>query len=62
MPEDPSQLFLTVKEIARQLRLNPLTIYEYIRSGKLVAMRFGRYYRVLRQDFQNFIDQQRVRL
>jgi excisionase family DNA binding protein len=50
--------FMTVREVALSLRLNPLTIYEYIRSGKLVASRFGRYYRIAKEDFSSFIERQ----
>ena len=51
---------LTVREVALKLRLNPLTIYEYIRSHKLSAMRFGRYYRISQQDLMQFIKSQKV--
>lgn len=53
--------FFTVKEIARLLRLNSLTIYEYIRSGRLSAIRFGRNYRVAKSDLSHFIDKQKVK-
>ena len=57
-----SYQFLTVRRIAQLLQLNPLTVYSYIRSGKLSAVRFGRYYRVLKLDFDRFISAQKVRL
>lgn len=38
--------FITAKEIASLLKLNTLTIYGYIRNGKLKAIRFGRNYRI----------------
>lgn len=55
-----AQEFMTVAEVALCLRLNPLTIYEYIRSGKLQAIRFGRYYRIAREDFLSFVEHQKV--
>ena len=46
---------LTVKETPVFLKLNPLTVYEYIRSGRLKAVRFGRNLRILQADLENFI-------
>ena len=51
---------LTVQEVARYLRLNPLTIYDYIRAGKLKAVKFGRSYRVVYRDLIEFIDNHKV--
>lgn len=51
----PVQL-LTVHEVAKILRLNPLTVYGYIRAGKIRAAKFGRTYRVSMEDLQTFID------
>lgn len=53
--------YLTVKEIASVLKLNPLTIYLYIHKGKLTAFRLGRNYRVEKKDFERFIREQKVR-
>ncbi len=33
---------LTVTEAAQALRLNPWTVYQMVRDGKLPAIRFGR--------------------
>lgn len=52
--------YLTVREVASILKLNPITIYDYIRQGNLPAFRFGRYYRVDAQDFEKFIRQKRI--
>lgn len=46
---------LTVKETAAYLKLNPLTVYDYIRSGKLKAIKFGRNVRILREDLDRFV-------
>ncbi len=51
----PSSLLLTVHEVAKILRLNPLTVYGYIRNGKLRAAKFGRSYRIAEDDLQHFI-------
>jgi len=53
-------VYLTVKEVATILKLNPITVYEYIRDGHLPAFRFGRYYRVSEKEFERFIREKRV--
>ena len=47
---------LTVKETATFLKLNPITIYDYIRIGSLPAVKFGRYYRIVKRDLVQFIN------
>lgn len=51
---------LTVKEAALYLKLNPLTLYDYIRTGKLKAVKFGRSYRILEEDLKAFINAHRI--
>jgi len=50
-----SSLFLTPSEVADVLQLNLLTIYKYIRNKKLMAVRFGRNYRIAKEDLDKFI-------
>ena len=45
----------TVKEVADLLKLNILTVYEYIRKNQLSAVKFGRYYRIEEYDLERFI-------
>lgn len=47
---------LTVKETAAYLKLNPLTVYDYIRLGKLKAIKFGRNVRILAADLETFVN------
>jgi len=47
--------FLTPAEVAKVLQLHLLTIYKYIRNKKLLAIKFGRNYRIRREDLDNFI-------
>ena len=54
------ETLLTVKEVASYLKLNPLTVYAYIREGKLHAVKFGRTYRVSEEDLRLFIDSHKV--
>lgn len=50
-----TQQFLTVKEAANILKVNVLTVYEYIKHGKLKALHLGRNYRISTTDFDVFI-------
>lgn len=48
--------FLTVKEVSQILRLSELTLYKYIREGKLEALEFGGHYRIGKTSLANFIE------
>lgn len=47
--------FITVKEAARILKLNIMTIYGYIQRGHIRAMKIGRNYRISVKEFEKFI-------
>ncbi|MDD6153103.1 MAG: helix-turn-helix domain-containing protein [Elusimicrobia bacterium] len=49
--------FLTIKEIASILKLDVMTIYRYVKQGKLVAGKFDKEFRVSKQDFEKFLKQ-----
>lgn len=51
-----TKVLLTGKEVAEILKLNILTVYEYIRNGKLKAAKFGRSYRIEEVDLDKFIE------
>lgn len=51
---------LTPKQVAEILQIHTLTIYNYIRQGKLDAIRLGRSYRVTPQDLARFIEAHRT--
>jgi len=48
--------FLTPLDVAQKLQLNLLTIYNYIRSKKIPAVKFGRNYRILEEDLEKFVE------
>lgn len=52
MAQDPE--YLTLFEVARKLRLQVATIRGYVRERRLVASKFGREYRVTREEFVRF--------
>jgi excisionase family DNA binding protein len=48
--------YITIKEICQSLKVKKLTVYRWIKSGKLQAMKVGKSYRVTQQQFDNFIN------
>ena len=52
--------FFTVQEVATFLKLNALTIYKYIKDGRLDAVEFGGHYRISQQSLDMFITNHKV--
>ncbi len=52
---------MTVEQVADYLQLNKLTVYKYIREGRLSAARLGKAYRIRRADVDGFLDRQMAR-
>ena len=52
---------LTPEQVAEILQVHVLTVYSYIRRGKLNAIRLGRSYRVIPEDLKLFIDSNRIK-
>jgi len=48
--------FHTAKEVAETLRVNIMTIYRYIKAGKLKAYKIGKEFRIEEKEFQRFLD------
>jgi len=57
--KDNNNLF-TPEQVAGILQVHVLTIYSYIRRGKLAAIRLGRHYRIIPEDFMRFIESNRI--
>ncbi len=51
---------LTPEQVAAILQVHVLTIYGYIRKGKLDAVRLGRNYRIIPEELTRFIESNRV--
>jgi excisionase family DNA binding protein len=51
-----SSEWLTVEEIATDLRVKESTVREWIRRKWLKAAKFGRDYRIKRKDYEEFIE------
>ena len=56
---DNNNLF-TPEQVAGILQVHVLTIYSYIRRGKLTAIRLGRHYRIIPEDLMRFIESSRI--
>jgi len=48
--------FYTAKELAKELRVNIMTIYRYIKSGKVKAYKIGKEFRIGKEEFNNFLN------
>ena len=49
--------FLTVAEVARELRVSNMTVYRLVKSGQLAAVRVGRGYRIREEDIRRYLQQ-----
>ena len=53
--------FYTADELAEKLKLNIMTIYRYIKAGKLKAHKLGKEYRISQKDFEQFLNKTKTR-
>lgn len=53
--------FYTTEELATKLKLNIMTIYRYIKAGKLKAHKIGKEYRIVRSEFDKFLNETSTR-
>jgi putative molybdopterin biosynthesis protein len=51
----PYQEFYTAEELAKKLRVNVMTIYRYIKAGKLNAYKIGKEFRIDKTEFNKFL-------
>ena len=47
--------FYLVDELADKLRVNRMTIYRYIKAGKLEAHKIGKEFRIAKDEFERFL-------
>ena len=48
--------FLTVKEVAEILKVTKMTIYRYIKAGKITAYKIGKDFRIEKAEFGKFLE------
>ncbi|MCB9811258.1 helix-turn-helix domain-containing protein [Candidatus Nomurabacteria bacterium] len=51
-----SKEFYTAQDLADKLDVNIMTIYRYIKAGKLNAYKFEKEFRIGKDDFNNFLE------
>lgn len=51
-----NEKFYKAEELAKMLKVNIMTIYRYIKAGKLKAYKIGREYRIDKNEFNNFLN------
>ncbi len=47
--------FYTAQELAEKLEVNIMTIYRYIKAGRLSAYKIGKEFRIAKKDFDTFL-------
>jgi len=52
---------MTVEQVAAYLQLNKLTVYRYIREGRIPAARLGKAYRIRKSDVDAFLERHTLR-
>lgn len=53
--------FYRAEELARRLEVNVMTIYRYIKSGKLKAYKIGKEFRIEWSDFRRFMNKAKTK-
>ncbi len=48
--------FLTAEEVAEMLKVNIMTIYRYIKAGKIKAHKIGKNFRIEKTEFEAFLE------
>ena len=48
--------FYTAREVADMLKVNIMTIYRYIKAGKIMAYKIGKEFRIEKKEFEMFLD------
>ena len=48
--------FFTAQELADKLKVNIMTIYRYIKAGKLKAYKIGKEFRIDKEEFNKFLN------
>ncbi|MCX6724308.1 MAG: helix-turn-helix domain-containing protein [Candidatus Staskawiczbacteria bacterium] len=54
--------FYTAEELAKELRVNIMTIYRYIKAGKVKAYKIGKEFRIDKSEFCGFLDKVKTEL
>ena len=55
IPIKSKKEFYLVEELADALRVSKMTIYRYIKAGKVKAYKIGKEFRIDKSEFQSFL-------
>ena len=50
-----TEKYYSIEEVAKMLKVAYLTVYRWIQSGKLVAYKAGKQYRIKKDDLDSFM-------
>ena len=53
--------FYTVDEVAQILKVNPMTVYRWIKAGKLPSYKVEKQYRINKLEFDKFLEKNKYR-
>lgn len=53
--------FYLVHELADKLRVSKMTIYRYIKAGKLQAFKTGKEFRIAKSEFDKFMNNHKTK-
>lgn len=49
-----TEQYYSIEEVAKTLKVAYLTVYRWVRAGKLVALKAGKQYRIKKEDLNTF--------
>ncbi|MCX6788933.1 MAG: helix-turn-helix domain-containing protein [Candidatus Jorgensenbacteria bacterium] len=52
--------FYTAEDLADKIGVNIMTIYRYIKAGRLKAFKFGKEFRIDAKEFENFLNKHKT--
>ncbi len=52
--------FYTAEDLADKIGVNIMTIYRYIKAGRLKAFKFGKEFRIEVKEFENFLNKHKT--
>lgn len=52
--------FYKAEDLAKMLEVNIMTIYRYIKAGRLKAYKLGREFRIDKKEFQSFLEKNKT--
>jgi putative molybdopterin biosynthesis protein len=51
-----NEQYYSIEEVAKMLKVAYLTVYRWVRAGKLTAYKIQKQYRIKKEDFDKFLE------